>query len=438
MIPKELSFRLLIQISLILLLIFISGCEKDKNESQPEPDPLIATIDTEKTYQTIAGFGGADRIFGGQYLQTAEAKKAFGMDETDLGLSIFRIRLASDSTEWPLILASAKEVQKYGVKIQASPWSPPAHLKTNNSTVGGYLDPANYEAFAEYINSFVSYMASNGVDIYAVSVQNEPDIEVGYESCSWTVTRMINFLKDYGQLIEGTKIAAPESYNFNHLYTNNLLNNADVVENFDIVAGHIYGGGLQKFPMAEYYNKEIWMTEYLLNLNTGDAGAPAWTTYDASAIWDESLTMLNTIHEAMMNNWNAYIWWYLQRYYSFIGDGTQGTSFGEILKRGYAFSHFSKFVRPGFVRVETSTSKSNDLEITAYYNDNQLVVVIINPESISVSNLNIELPSSSYVTATTYETSLSYNRVAKEVPISEGKVVFTISGKSIITLVVDK
>jgi len=77
-------------------------------------------------------------------------------------------------------------------------------------------------------------------------------------------------------------------------------------------------------------------------------------------------------------NWNAYIWWYLPRYYSFIGDGEQGTNIGEILKRGYAFSHFSKFVRPGFVRVDASTSRYTDLKIIVYSGNDQIVVVIIN------------------------------------------------------------
>ena len=287
-----------------------------------------------------------------------------------MGLSIFRVRLASDSTEWPFILESVKEAQKYGVKILASPWSPPANLKSNNSTVGGYLLPENYEAFKNYINSFVAYMASNGVDIYAISIQNEPDIQVSYESCSWTSSTMIDFLKSYGHLIEGTKIAAPESFNFNKDFTNILLNDVYAVENLDIVAGHIYGGGLGTFPIAVQKGKEIWMTEYLLNLNSGNSGSPAWTSYSESEKWDESLEMLHSIHEAMTYNWNAYIWWYLQRFYSFIGDGEQGTTDGEILKR---------------VRVNASTSKSTGLEITVYEGNNQIVVVIINRNGVNLS-----------------------------------------------------
>jgi len=419
-------------------LTFFFGCNKenDNPEPGPEPVPLIITINADSTYQTIAGFGGANRMWGTQFLKPAEAKKAFGTDETDLGLSIFRVRIASDSTEWPLILESVKEAQNYGVKIFASPWSPPPNLKSNNSDVGGYLLPENYEAFKDYINSFVAYMAGNGVDIYAVSIQNEPDIQVSYESCDWTAYRMKQFLINYGHLIGGTKLAAPESFNFNKWFTNDILEDAEAVENLDIVAGHIYGGGLGTFPLAEQKGKEIWMTEYLLNLNTGNSGAPAWTSYEESEIWDESLDMLQTIHEAMTYNWNAYIWWYLQRYYSFIGDSEQGTTNGEILKRGYAFSHFSKYIRPGFVRIDVSTNKSTGLEITAYKGNDQIVVVIINQNINSVNNINLEVPG--IVSAAAYETSVDLNREEKEVNLNDGKAVLNISSKIITTIVIEK
>jgi glucuronoarabinoxylan endo-1,4-beta-xylanase len=416
----------------IFVLAFFIGCKKEIDN----PEPLIVTINTDITYQTIAGFGGANKMWGTQFLKPTETKKAFGTDETDLGLSIFRVRLASDSTEWPLILESVKEAQKYGVKILASPWSPPANLKSNNSTVGGYLLPEKYEAFKDYINSFIAFMAAKGVAIYAVSIQNEPDIQVSYESCSWTSSTMINFLKNYGHLIVGAKIAAPESFNFNSDFTNSLLNDVDAVKNLDIAAGHIYGSGLGTFPLAEQKSKDIWMTEYLLNLNSGNAGSPAWTSYSESEIWNESLKMLHTIHQAMTYNWNAYIWWYLQRYYSFIGDGEQGTNIGEILKRGYAFSHFSKFIRPGFVRVNATTSRYTDLEITVFTGNNQIVIVIINQNSYWVNNVNFEVPS--MFSASSYLTSVNLNRVKEDVILTDGKVVLNISPKSITTIVVEK
>jgi glucuronoarabinoxylan endo-1,4-beta-xylanase len=57
-------------------------------------------------------------------------------------------------------------------------------MKSNNSTVGGYLLPENYGAYVDWSNSFVSALADNGVPLYAASVQNEPNINVDYESTS--------------------------------------------------------------------------------------------------------------------------------------------------------------------------------------------------------------------------------------------------------------
>ncbi len=161
-------------------------------------------------------------------------------------------------------------------------------MKDNNSDIRGRLLPQNYTAFKNYINEFITYMKSNGATIDVVSIQNEPDWTPTYESCDWTADEMINFLNAPGQ-ITGAKVAAPESLNFNQNMTNAILSNDAAAQKIDIVAGHIYGGGLAKFPLAEQKQKEIWMTEYLLNLNTGNTGAPKWSTYSESAKWGEVL-----------------------------------------------------------------------------------------------------------------------------------------------------
>ena len=178
------------------------------------------------------------------------------------------------------------------------------------------------------------------------------------------------------------------------------------------------------------------MTEYLLNLNTGNSGAPAWTSYTENEKWGESLGMLETIHYAMIHNWNAYIWWYIQRYYSFIGDGEQGTVNGSILKRGYAFSHFSKYVRPGFVRIHVITDIPTGLEITAYKGDNQVVIVVLNQYDFQKNGICFEVPYTSGAIA--YETSVTCNRSNKEVSLTDGKFVTDISGRSITTFLFEK
>lgn len=217
--------------------------------------------------------------------------------------------------------------------------------------------------------------------------------------------------------------------------TNAILSNDSAASKIGIVAGHIYGGGLAKFPLAEQKKKEIWMTEYLLNLNSGNAGAAAWSTYSESAIWGESIKMLGTIHDAMSNNWNAYIWWYLQRFYSFIGDGEQNTTNGSVLKRGYAFSHFSKYVRPGFVRIGVDVPNTSPLKITAYKKDAQTIVVIINPETFPVNSTQLSGLTPKDVTS--YTTSETATLTKKTPSVTDNVIALDMAPYSVTTLVIN-
>jgi glucuronoarabinoxylan endo-1,4-beta-xylanase len=422
-------------ISLLLIILSFTACKKSKSDAPPiaTSPALKVTVLPQTTYQNIAGFGGANRMWGTQSLKPTEAQKAFGISDGELGLSLFRVRLSSDKTEWPIIIEAVKEANKNGVKVLASPWSPPPALKDNNSDIRGRLLPQNYTAFKNYINEFITFMTTNGAKIDVVSIQNEPDWQPTYESCDWTADEMINFLNAPGQ-ITGAKLAAPESLNFNQTMTNAILSNDAAAQKIDIVAGHIYGSGLAKFPLAEQKQKEIWMTEYLMNLNTGNAGAPKWTTFSEAAKWAESIKMLVSVHDAMMHNWNAYIWWYLQRYYSFIGDGEEGTTNGVVLKRGFAFSHFSKFVRPGFVRIGTETVLNSFLKISAYKKDAQTVLVIINPEAFPISN--VQISGLTQMNAVAYTSTETTTMVKKTLSFSNQVITIDAPANSVTTITI--
>ena len=426
--------KLLLGLSLMFSLV---SCDEGGGENPPEVNATPVGIIPNAEFQTIAGFGGADGIFNGISPSAGDVSRAFGTGADDLGMTIFRIKVPYDPADWPGLLGAAQEVMKYpDVKIIASPWSPPPALKSNGNPVGGRLLSENYQAFVDHLNEYLAFMQSNGVDIYAISIQNEPDIQVSYESCDWTENEILNFVRDYGDQVN-TRLMAAESFNFNQNYTNPILADAEAVNNFDIVAGHIYGGGLSDYPLAEEKGKEIWMTEYLMNLNTGNPGAPAWTTYTDEQIWNESLNMLSSINEAMSNNWNAYIWWYLKRYYSFLGDGTQNTSSGEILKRGVAFSHFSKFIRPGYVRIDLQASEPTSLEMTAYKGDNRIVVIAINRNSQGVPNIALSVDGATISSATAYTSSLALDRNMQELEVVDESAIVSFTRSSVTTIVLD-
>ncbi|MEV0801930.1 discoidin domain-containing protein [Kribbella sp. NPDC050281] len=93
--------------------------------------------------------------------------------QTDLALKQFSI--AHDQQQVLPLLRRAKQLNPT-LKVMATPWSPPAWMKTGDSLVGGRLkdDPAVYDAYARYLVKFVQAYAKAGVPVDFISVQNEP------------------------------------------------------------------------------------------------------------------------------------------------------------------------------------------------------------------------------------------------------------------------
>ena len=220
-------------------------------------------IDMDNTHQVIRGFGAANIIPWRDTMTTAEINTAFGTGDGQLGFSILRLRVPYEQSEFNLNVSNSPAAHALGVTLIASPWSPPPAMKSNNDPVGGYLLASYYDDYAEHLDSFVTHMAANDAPIYAISVQNEPDISVSYESCDWNATQIRTFMQNNASSI-GTRVMASESYNFNHTMTDPILNDATARANLGMVGGHIYGGGLTSYPLAESYGKEIWMTEHLI------------------------------------------------------------------------------------------------------------------------------------------------------------------------------
>jgi glucuronoarabinoxylan endo-1,4-beta-xylanase len=71
-------------------------------------------------------------------------------------------------------------------------------IKSSSSDVVGYLPKENYSSYVAHLNNFFGLMKGKGIDIFVVSIQNELDISVLYESCDWTTAEMTDFLKIQG------------------------------------------------------------------------------------------------------------------------------------------------------------------------------------------------------------------------------------------------
>ncbi len=386
-----------------------------------------ASVTPENKRQIIRGFGAANIVQWRQDMTDSEIETAFGTDEGQLGFSILRIRIQPESNFWSTNVPTAKKAHEMGATIVASPWSPPASMKINNNLVGGELREDAYDDYAEHLNSFVEYMASQEVPIYAVSIQNEPDIKVSYESCGWNADQMIKFLRENKSAV-GTKIMAPESYQFKRELSDPILNDSLACANLDIVAGHIYGGGLASYPLAEEKGKEIWMTEHL----TGSDNQVSPNS------WTEAFPVAEEINDVMKSGMSAYIWWYLVRFYGPISDGTANSGQkGDVTKKGYIMSQFARFVRPGFYRVESETAPFlSSFDVTAYQDPQtkKLVIVAVNSsDSQTEYVIKVNDNVSSFIT---YTTSASKNcQMGNNISVSDGKLFISMEPKSITTFI---
>lgn len=399
--------------------LFLISCNKNKGN---DGGNTVATVEAETTLyinqpnQLIQGFGCAT-VFNPPNttaLTPEEFDRLFGAGADQVGLNLLRIRIASDDAWRATELNHAKAAIQRGARVFASPWSPPARMKTNNNIVGGKLIPDSAAAYAKYLNDFALYMQTNGAPLYAVSVQNEPDWEPNYEGCVWTATEMRDFLKNQGAAITATRLMAPELVNNNQTYVNTILSDNGAVANLDIVGTHLYGGGMVENALARSKGLEVWMTEHLDTLTT----------------WNACINTAIEIHDCFTKaNFNAYVWWYGKRFYGLIGQD------GAITKRGYVVSQYARFVKQGAVRISATPNTRNDVLVSAYKNGSKRVVVLINWGSYNVKQ-KISFEDATVGSFVPYTTSSSKNAVAgSAVAAVSNSLVYTLPPGSVTTLV---
>jgi len=371
-----------------------------------------AIVYLDSTQQVISGFGAANIVGWRPDMTTDEINTAFGTGDEQIGFTILRFRVPWNQNDFNINVPSAQAAHAMGVKIIASPWTPPPGLKTNNNIVGGRLREDSYAAYAAHLKSFADYMSNNGVPIYAISVQNEPDVQVTYESCDWNAAEMLRFMKENAPDV-GTGVFAAESFNFNHTMTDPILNDSIAASHTAFIGGHIYGGGLIRYPLAEAKGKEVWMTEHL----------------ELSDDWDGALATGKEINDCMKANMSAYIWWYIVRFYGpILEDGT-------VSKRGYVMSQFSRFIRPGFFRVTADDNPQPNLYLTVYRDGAKVVIVAINYNYQSIDQA-FKIENSTVANFIPYVTSESKNATQEDdIAMLHGFLTVALEPRSVTTFV---
>ena len=348
-------------------------------------------LDAQAKHQHITGFGGfvCSPQFTYNHMSNAEIEKVWGKNST-VGCNIMRLYIPIGKSAWGQSLATAKKAKQMGLIVFASPWGQPSEWKTNGTSnaknsdgTTGKLKRANWADYAKYLEEYVQYLRKNGVELDAISIQNEPDWAATYAGCLWDASEIAEFVKTYGRTIS-CKIMAPETLAVSDSYAN-ALNKSDVIDCFDIYGGHQYGGIQSAYKNLAKKGKEIWMTEYLINWNEIENNT---RNYDFSKDFFNFFTAINT---CMLGDFNAWIHYAAKRYYAMMGDGQRGTSSGSITKRGYIMAHFARFVT-GMTRIDATWSGSS-LESSAYLSvTGDTVVAVMSNSGDEEVTLTVDLP----------------------------------------------
>lgn len=345
----------------------------------PAPPKVAAasdvTVNLSAQKQVIRGFGGINLPAWIGDLTPAQRETAFGNGPNQLGFSVLRIYVDDNRNNWYREVDTAKAAIARGAIVFASPWNPPSSMtetfNRNGDTSAKRLRYDKYAEYAQHLNDFVTYMKNNGVDLYAISVQNEPDY--AHTWTWWTPAEILKFMKENAGSIN-CRVIAPESFSYLKNISDPILNDSQALANMDILGAHTYGTSFNNFPYPLFKQKgagkELWMTEvYYPNSNNNSAN-----------LWPEALEVAYHMHNAMVEaDFQAYVWWYIRRQYGPMNED------GTISKRGDSMAQFSKFIRPGYVRVDATKNPNTNIYTSAYKGDNKVVIVAINKGTSAAS-----------------------------------------------------
>lgn len=353
-------------------------------------------IDKNITYQKITGFGGFvnSPTFGYNYMSPAEIQKVWGAN-SEAGYNIMRLYIPNKSG-WNQVVATAQLAQSLGITMFATPWTMPAEWKTpscesavcddgTGNKVSSHLKPEHYADYANYLNDFVIYLKNNGVNLQYISIQNEPDYGATYQGCIWTPDEMKTFIKNYANLID-CKVIAPETIGLSDSFAN-ALNTPEVLANFEVYAGHQYGGIQNLYKQYQSLGKEIWQTEFLINWLSDES--PVVRDFD----WKkDAFNFTEKLNDALLGNVNAWVHYATKRYYGLMGDGTYGSTSGEFTKRGRVLQQLAKNIT-GKTRINATWTDEGVLKGSSYISDdgNKIVLFVYNTAS-TPSTVTVDLP----------------------------------------------
>jgi len=378
------------------------------------------------TYQTVDGFGYT--LTGGsvQVINTLSASKKQELlndlfSASGIGVSYLRISIgASDLNDNPFtyddmptgqtdtalnnfsvapdapVIQMLKDILAINpnIKIVATPWSAPLWMKNNNSFVGGSLQAQYYDEYAHYFVKYIQAMQSEGINITAVTPQNEPLNPYNNPSMVMQATEQANFIaNNLGPAFQAagitTKIIVYDHNCDVPSYPTSILSNSAASQYVDGSAFHLYAGDINVLSSVHnsFPNKNIYFTEQYTSAGGDFGGDLKWH--------------LKNVVIGSMRNWskNALEW-------NLAANGAQDphteggcsdckgaitvTTSSSYTKNVAYFiiAHASKFVPAGSVRIASNVVAN--LNNVAFKRPDGKIVLIVENDNTAALTFNIK------------------------------------------------
>jgi glucosylceramidase len=388
------------------------------DSSQPELPSV--TVDTRRRCQVIEGFGGAfteaaavnwlalgarrreellvacfDKVRGHGYslcrVHMGSCDFALGNYahvETPDDMALASFSIARDRQALLPFIRAAQRVAGEPIKLLASPWSPPAWMKTNGRMNGGGMLRAECRsAWARCYARFIEAYEAEGVPIWGVSVQNEPAATQRWDSCIYTAEEERDFVRDFlGPELQAAGLGHVRIVIWDH-NRDLMVERARTVYSDPDAARYVWGTGFHWYGEDCFDNvqqvHDAWPEKQLLFTEGCQEGGPHHGSWDVGERYARS--MINDL-----NRWTVgWIDWNLllddQGGPNHVGNFCSApilvdtSSDAYLLQSSYFYlGHFARFVKPGAQRVLCTTDKQ-DLEAASFVNpDGSIATIVMN------------------------------------------------------------
>lgn len=399
-------------------------------------------VDWTSTKQTIDGFGAE----AASDISISSAMMDFFYTDTGIHLSLLRVEIfpgvpecesiygaghcvaSANATVLKTALTNAQAAASRGALIWGTEGSPPGYMKSNGSwkTGGSFLGGAtNFAQYAAIQTSFVSLMAAHGVPVYAVSLQNEPDLSSQtHPSCTWTAQQLHDYIPYLSAALNSAgygsvRLMIEEQSTWTNTLSASVMEDPTVAAKIGILAEHGYGGIASRLSWKNLTTQHVWQTE-----------ASDFTAYDGSIT--SGLKYATKIHNwltiAMVNSWH----YFDLALSSDTNDNEALTDNSlDVAKRAYTIGNFSKFTRAGWTRV--GVTNGTGFLVSAYKGPNGGSLVVVNNGS-AVNNQMFSVGTALGSSVIPWITSSTHN-LAPQAPItvSSGAFTYTVPARSVVT-----